>query len=209
VTGNRGQALVESAVVSGFCIMFFLFCFKFFISFLHQLQEQQNQLEQEVCKMTDRNPCASDGGFVLVSTLIQLMAVIFAGHLVMAFMAVQDYRWRSLNSCFESGLQSVTGANVDVSEKIKQMNSERAHALSPLINIETYASAPVASEPVTTGPEADSGSKSVHYILRWRYLPPALFNFFSFSKIEQTYKCGAKRLCNNEKCTYSLIADRF
>jgi hypothetical protein len=128
--------------------------------------------------------------------------LLFAGHLAVAFMAVENYRVSCLDTCFQSGLKSLSGVPVNI-EPVPG-NPDNSW-LNGLLKIERDVSPPVV---LAQKEEEERYTNSVHYLLRLRYSLRSPFNFFSFSNFEQTFKCGAKRLCKNQKCHYSLVADK-
>ena len=131
--------------------------------------------------------------------------IVFAFHVLLALIFSEHYRWQALNDCFEAGIDSLKGPPVSFIAKLSQLTQETNQILTNVFTIESHLEGPEFLGDYSAG-----GSAAVTFHLRWKHtLSSGVLEKLDFGPFEENYKCGVQRLCENQKCTHNLIADKF
>lgn len=199
---KRGQALIEAIAGLGVCTLFLTCCLKLWITVVNDFKVEQLQRQNQLCVLTGKENCRPDSGFVLVSMLMKLTVMIFAAHVLIALFLTEEFRWKASNWCFENGLQSLTGKDFNSLSDLQNLENEMNSKAPLLIQFRSVVAGPVSSYD-----SANDVVESFHR-LQWTFKPRFNPLFLKAAESTETFKCGARKTCHDQKCIYSLIADR-
>jgi len=148
---KKGQALVEALAGLLVTVMFFTSCLKLWITAAEELKTEQKERQQQLCELSKNKRCQKDGGFILVTMLMQLMVLLFATQALVAIFLNEEFNWKVTNWCFDNALAAVTGgtaAKSSLSDIEGNFNSAAPH----LIRIRTNTQGPFKIEDAAIDP---------------------------------------------------------
>jgi hypothetical protein len=204
---KNGQALIEALAVIFISVSFFTFAFSVFMKLFSEIKSEQQQLESQLCKLSRNKRSCNEKGFILISTLMQMLGICFGFTLIKILMLQNEVRFQALHYCLEESLQIVSTESV-INLKLKEMLEnyilEKNKLAEGFLKIQTTLSAPTF--------ESNTISKSdrkLEYDLQIKFLPTNRFDLITLNPIINNFKCGAERICSKEDCSYSIIADKY
>lgn len=204
MTNKKGQALVEAVFGLGSCILFFACCLKLWMTAVAEIKDEQLAQQKQICELSRLQKC--EGGFVLMTTLLQLTVILFAGQILWALMTTNEYRWNMMNWCFEGGLQALTDSPSSFREKLQNLDIEKNKLMGGLLHFESKVIGPIISNNSTN--RRGSENLEATFDLTSKISSDFKFNFFKTRESQEQIKCGAKKICEEQKCSYSLVVDK-
>jgi len=199
---KKGQALVEAAAGLLVSVLLFTSCLKLWATAVTELKAEQKARQIQLCNLTGTANCKKEGGFILITLLMQLSVLIFATHGLMAIFLNDEFKWNITNWCFENALASVTGAPSNTATSISDIERELNSKAPQLLQIQTNIQGPIKNE------NASRHNSEVIYRIGW----VTTTNFYRLFQHENEFfyqlKCGARKVCEKHKCTFTVIADK-
>lgn len=208
---KKGQALIEALAAVGLSTGFFIFSVSLVIQLLNEVKKDQQQLDTEICNMSSKPTSfckkSSTKGFVLISSLMQMMLLLFSIQVIYLLIIYKDLQFSSLTSCFENSLQQIESQQRN-SESLSDTLKNKASELNKLLTAIGIVQCSV-SNPTLEYSSEDNSLTKVAYNLSLKLEPKNTFHFLRLSNAEMNFKCGAKKECTNQNCLYSIIADKY
>jgi len=199
---KKGQALIEAIAGLGVCAFFLTCCLKLWLTVVNEFKNEQAQRQYQLCILTQNEKCPANSGFVLITMLMNLTVLIFAAHVLIAIFLTEEFRWRASSWCFESGLQSVTGKSLATAAGLQTVENEMNSKAPALIQFKSETAGPINAFDSTK-----NLFESFHN-LRWTFKPRFNSLYLNAAESTENFKCGVRKICHDQKCIYSLIADK-
>ncbi|MCC2677544.1 MAG: hypothetical protein K0R29_120 [Pseudobdellovibrio sp.] len=199
---RKGQALIEALAGLLVSVLFFTSCLKLWAIAVTELKNEQQERQLELCNLSGSANCKKEGGFVFISLLMQLTVLLFATHVLIAIFLTEDFKWKITNWCFESSLALLNGAQLEPASSVSDIEDEFNLAAPQLISVKANLQGPFHNQ--------DNPGAVSETTFRIGWVTTTHFNrlFQNQSEFSSQLKCGARKICENKRCSFSVIADK-
>lgn len=199
---RKGQALIEALAGLSLSALLFVSCLKIWMIAVTDFKKEIQERETEVCSMTGSAKCTPDAGFVLVTMLMYLSVLVFSSFILIAMFLTEEFRWKISSWCFENGIVTVSGNLPAPATELATIEREMNKTAPQVVQFRATFEGPVRTE------SPDSGLTESYYKIQWATTNILGQKFFKIDDFTNQLKCGARKLCHDEKCIYSVIADK-